>query len=97
MSSPLTGAGYLHVLPGAGTKEEVLARCFNAIANNDYRRETASERAERYLDELHAKAVWDANTFSGPVFQIVGPIKPIRGREYTHKDTYKGIFWQRWK
>ena len=57
MSSPLHGAGYLRPPKRSGTKEEVLARCFAAIANDDFQKPTMEDR----LLELHEKEVWYAN------------------------------------
>lgn len=74
MSSPLTGAGYLRPPKRSGTKEEVLARCFAAIANDDFQKPNMEDR----LHELHEKEVWYANLEASfrPGWMVVGPVEP---------------------
>ena len=74
MSSPLHGAGYLRPPKRSGTKEEVLARCFAAIANDDFQKPTMEER----LQERHEKEVWYANLEASfrPIWMAVGPVQP---------------------
>ncbi|KHE04886.1 hypothetical protein [Citrobacter braakii] len=87
MSAPITGAGYLRPPKRSGTKSEVLARCFAAIANNDYQKPTMEER----LQELHEKEVWFANLEASfrPIWMTVGPVQPTyvddRMREHRGK------------
>lgn len=79
MSSPLTGAGYLRPPVRSGTKEEVLARCFEAIANSDYQTPSMEER----LHLRHEKDVWFDNLEASmrPGFVPVGPMLPTREDE----------------
>lgn len=79
MPSPLTGAGYLRPPVRSGTKEEVLARCFEAIANSDYLTPTMEER----LHLRHEKDVWHDNLEASmrPGFVPVGPMLPTREDE----------------
>lgn len=79
MSSPLTGAGYLRPPVRSGTKEEVLARCFEAIANNDYQTPSMEERLQRRFE----KDVWYDNleVSMRPGFVPVGPMQPTREDE----------------
>ncbi|MEG2039845.1 MAG: hypothetical protein RR068_01880 [Hafnia sp.] len=88
MSSPLHGAGYLRPPKRSGTKEEVLARCFAAIANDDFQKPTMEDR----LQELHEKEVWYANLEASfrPIWMVVGPIKPtyIDDRMRTHRGRF---------
>lgn len=79
MSAPLTGAGYLRPPVRSGTKEEVLARCFEAIANNDYQTPTMEDR----LHLRHEKDVWYDNLEASmrPGFVPVGPMQPTREDE----------------
>lgn len=74
MSAPLTGAGYLHPPLRSGTKEEVLARCFEAIANNDYQTPSMEKRIQQRLE----KDVWYDNLEASmkPGFVPVGPMRP---------------------
>ena len=87
MSAPLTGAGYLRPPKRSGTKAEVLARCFAAIANNDYQKPTMEER----LQERHEKEAWYANLEASfrPIWMAVGPGQPTyvddRMREHRGK------------
>ncbi|HFS8165710.1 TPA: hypothetical protein ACH2I7_001007 [Klebsiella pneumoniae] len=76
MPSPLPGAGYLRQPKHSGTKEEVLARCFEAIANNDYQKPSMDER----LDRIYEKTVWEMNLQASmrPGFVPVGPMKHLR-------------------
>lgn len=73
MSSPLHGAGYLRPPVSSGTKEEVLERCFKAIANDDYQAPGMDERLLR----LYEKKVWNDNFEASfrPGWQIVGPVQ----------------------
>ncbi|HEM8528319.1 TPA: hypothetical protein U2Q42_003322 [Citrobacter koseri] len=73
MSAPLTGAGYLRPPKKSGTKAEVLARCFAAIANDDFQKPTMEDR----LLELHEKEVWYDNLEASfrPGWMVVGPIQ----------------------
>lgn len=79
MPSPLTGAGYLRPPVRSGTKEEVLARCFEAIAKNDYQTPSMEER----LHLRHEKDVWYDNLEASmrPGFVPVGPMLPTREDE----------------
>lgn len=79
MSAPLTGAGYLRPPVRSGTKEEVLARCFEAIANNDYQTPSMEERLLRRSE----KDVWYDNLEASmrPGFVPVGPTLPTREDE----------------
>lgn len=79
MTAPLPGAGYLRAPVRSGTKEEVLARCFEAIANNDYQTPTIEDR----LHLRHEKDVWYGNQEASmrPGFVPVGPMKPTRDDE----------------
>ncbi|EJB8470193.1 hypothetical protein MW376_000218 [Citrobacter freundii] len=87
MSSPLHGAGYLRPPKKSGTKAEVLARCFAAIANDDFQKPTMEDR----LLELHEKEVWYANLEASfrPIWMAVGPVQPTyvddRMREHRGK------------
>lgn len=87
MSSPLTGAGYLRPPKRSGTEEEVLTRCFAAIANDDFQKPTMEDR----LQELHEKEVWYANLEASfrPIWMAVGPVQPTyvddRMREHRGK------------
>lgn len=76
MSAPLHGAGYLRPPVRSGTKEEVLARCFETIANNDYQTPSMDER----LDRIYEKTVWEMNLQASmrPGFVPVGPMKHSR-------------------
>ncbi|HBW4375434.1 TPA: hypothetical protein ME505_005078 [Klebsiella pneumoniae] len=76
MSAPLHGAGYLRPPVRSGTKEEVLARCFETIANNDYQTPSMDER----LGRIYEKKVWEMNLQASmrPGFVPVGPIKHSR-------------------
>lgn len=67
MSAPLHGAGYLRPPKRSGTKEEVLARCFAAIANDDFQKPTMEDR----ILELHEKEVWYANLEASYQFQAL--------------------------
>lgn len=88
MSSPLHGAGYLRPPKRSGTKEEVLARCFAAIANDDFQKPTMEER----LLELHEKEVWYANLEASfrPIWMAVGPVQPtyVDDRMREHRGRY---------
>ncbi|MCI1672396.1 hypothetical protein RQL81_19415 [Citrobacter braakii] len=87
MSAPLTVAGYLRPPKKSGTKAEVLARCFAAIANDDFKKPTMEDR----LLELHEKEVWYANLEASfrPIWMAVGPVQPTyvddRMREHRGK------------
>ena len=74
MLAPLNGAGYLRPPKKSGTKAEVLARCFAAIANDDFQKPTMEER----LQERHEKEVWYANLEASfrPIWMAVGPVQP---------------------
>ncbi|HIH9639322.1 hypothetical protein GHV16_19180 [Klebsiella pneumoniae] len=76
MSSPLHGADYLRPPKASGSREEVLARCFEAIANNDYQTPSMDER----LDRIYEKTVWEMNLQASmrPGFVPVGPMKHSR-------------------
>lgn len=79
MSSPLHGADYLRPPKVSGSREEVLARCFEAIANNDY--QTPSMEAR--IQERFEKDVWYDNLEASkfPQFVPVGPMRPSREDE----------------
>lgn len=74
MHSPITGAGYLCLPKRSGTREEVIARCKEAILNKKYDTKTLEEK----LIERHEKEVWRNNEIASgyPVFIPVGPPKP---------------------
>ncbi|MEG8497805.1 hypothetical protein U4P14_10465 [Klebsiella pneumoniae] len=76
MSSPLHGADYLRPPKASGSREEVLARCFEAIVNNDYQTPSIDER----LDRIYEKTVWEMNLQASmrPGFVPVGPMKHSR-------------------
>ncbi|MFS4675098.1 hypothetical protein ACLUY2_02930 [Klebsiella pneumoniae] len=76
MSSPLHGADYLRPPKASGSREEVLARCFEAIVNNDYQTPSMDER----LDRIYEKTVWEMNLQAStrPRFVPVGPVKHSR-------------------
>ncbi|HBY6570760.1 hypothetical protein CI755_07065 [Klebsiella pneumoniae subsp. pneumoniae] len=76
MSSPLHGADYLRPPKASGSREEVLARCFEAIVNNDYQTPSMDER----LDRIYEKIVWEMNLQAStrPGFVPVGPVKHSR-------------------
>ncbi|HDT5741925.1 TPA: hypothetical protein QHK25_000159 [Klebsiella quasipneumoniae subsp. similipneumoniae] len=76
MSSPLHGADYLRPPKASGSREEVLARCFEAIVNDDYQTPSMDER----LDRLYEKTVWEMNLQASmrPGFVPVGPMKHSR-------------------
>lgn len=79
MSAPLNEAGYLRPPVRSGTKEEVLKRCFEAIANNDYQTLSMEERLLRRSE----KDVWYDNQKASmrPGFVPVGPMQPTRDDE----------------
>ena len=79
MSSPLHGADYLRPPKASGSREEVLARCFEAITNNDY--QTPSMEAR--IQERFEKDVWRDNLEASkfPQFVTVGPMLPTREDE----------------
>lgn len=79
MSAPLNEAGYLRPPVRSGTKEEVLARCFEAIENNDYQTPSMEER----LQQRFEKDVWHDNLEASirPGFVPVGPMLPTREDE----------------
>lgn len=79
MTAPLSGAGYLRPPVRSGTKEEVLARCFEAIANNDYQTPSMEDR----LQLKYEKEVWYGNQEASmrPGFVPVGPMLPTREDE----------------
>lgn len=87
MSAPIPRAGYLRPPKKSGTKAEVLARCFAAIANDDFQKPTMEDR----LLELHEKEVWYANLEASfrPIWMAVGPVQPTyvddRMREHRGK------------
>lgn len=76
MSSPLHGEDYLRPPKASGSREEVLARCFEAIVNDDYQTPSMDER----LDRLYEKTVWEMNLQASmrPGFVPVGPMKHSR-------------------
>ena len=76
MSSPLHGADYLRPPKASGSRGEVLARCFEAIVNNDYQTPSMDER----LDRIYEKTVWEMNLQASmrPGFVPVGPMKHSR-------------------
>ncbi|HFV9306338.1 hypothetical protein BEH75_25290 [Citrobacter freundii] len=90
MASPLHGAGYLRPPKRSGTKEEVLARCFAAIANDDFQKPTMEDR----LLELHEKKVWCANLEASfrPGWMVVGPVQPTYIDDRMRK--YRGRYGQ---
>lgn len=51
MSSPLHGADYLRPPKASGSREEVLARCFEAIVNDDYQTPSMDERIDRLYEK----------------------------------------------
>lgn len=79
MPSPLPGAGYLRPSKRSGTKEEVMARCFEAIANNDYQ----TPNMEVRIQERFEKDVWFDNLEASkcPQYVPVGPMRPSREDE----------------
>ena len=79
MSAPLNGAGYLRPPVRSGTKEEVLTRCFEAIANSDYQAPTMEDR----LQQRYEKDVWYDNLEASmrPGFVPVGPMLSTREDE----------------
>ncbi|HGI7029158.1 TPA: hypothetical protein ACJVFL_002488 [Klebsiella aerogenes] len=79
MSSPLHGAGYLQPQKRSGTKEEVLARCFEAIAINNYQTPNMKVR----IQERFEKDVWFDNQEASkcPQYVPVGPMRPSREDE----------------
>lgn len=76
MSSPLHEADYLRPPKASGSREEVLARCFEAIVNNAYQKPSMDER----LDRIYEKTVWEMNLQAStrPGFVPVGPMKHSR-------------------
>jgi hypothetical protein len=79
MPSPLPGAEYLRPPKHSGTKEEVLARCLEAIANNDYQ----TPNMEIRIQERFEKDVWFDNLEASkrPQYVPVGPMRPSREDE----------------
>lgn len=79
MSAPLNEAGYLRPPVRSGTKEEVLKRCFEAIASDDYQTPSMEER----LQQRFEKDVWYDNLEASmrPGFMPVGPMQPTREDE----------------
>lgn len=74
MTAPPPGAGYLRPPVRSGTKEEVLARCFEAIAKDDYQTPSMEVR----LQQRSEKDVWYDNLEASmqPGFVPVGPMLP---------------------
>lgn len=82
MSAPLSGAGYLRPPKRLGTKEEVLKMLREHVMNGQPGTgESRDERMDRKLTERHEAEVWHGNTFAGPGFVPVGPMKPSREDE----------------
>ncbi|TCQ76427.1 hypothetical protein EC841_101236 [Raoultella ornithinolytica] len=65
---------YLRPPIKSGSREEALARCFEAIANNDYQTPSMEER----LQQRYEKDVWYDNLEASmrPGFVPVGPMLP---------------------
>lgn len=65
---------YLHPPIRSGSRDEVQARCFEAIANNDYQTPSMEER----LQQRYEKDVWYDNLEASmrPGFVPVGPMLP---------------------
>lgn len=65
---------YLRPPLRSGNREEVLARCFEAIATNDYQTPSMEER----LQQRYEKDVWYDNLEASmrPGFVPVGPMLP---------------------
>lgn len=65
---------YLRKPKSSGKIEDVLARCFAAIANGDFHKPTMEDR----LLELHEKEVWYSNLEASfrPGWMVVGPVEP---------------------
>ncbi|MGK0703355.1 hypothetical protein ACSFCW_07665 [Yokenella regensburgei] len=74
MQSPASGEGYLRQPKRTGSREEVIARCREAILNKKYETKTIEEK----LTERHEKAVWDNNYIASfyPVWLVTGPQMP---------------------
>lgn len=81
MSSPLFGAGYLRAPKKSGTKAEVLAMLRKHVMDGmPCDGKTGEQRRQDKRSELHALAVYRANEFAGPEFQITGPLLPWNDR-----------------
>ena len=65
---------YLRPPLKSGSREEVLARCFEAIASDDYKKPSMEER----LQQRFEKDVWHDNLEASmkPGFVPVGPMRP---------------------
>lgn len=65
---------YLRPPIRSGSRDEVLARCFEAIANNDHQTPSMEER----LQQRFEKDVWYDNLEASmrPGFVPVGPMRP---------------------
>ena len=87
MSSPLHEADYLRPPKASGSREEVLARCFEAIANNDYQMPSMEERLQRRFEN----DVWHDNLEASmrPGFVPVGPMQPTREDERFKKYRFR--------
>lgn len=82
MSAPLSGAGYLRPPKRLGTKEEVLAMLREHVMSGmKGAEETREQRRDRKTTELHEAVVWRRNTFAGPRFVAIGPMRPSRDDE----------------
>ncbi|MCK1065031.1 hypothetical protein [Pluralibacter gergoviae] len=91
MSSPLFGAGYLRAPKKSGTKAEVLAMLRKHVLDGmPGDGKSGEQRRQDKQDELHALVVHRRNERAGPVFQIVGPIKPWSSREDERFKNYIG-------
>ncbi|WP_406671767.1 hypothetical protein [Raoultella terrigena] len=65
---------YLRPPIKSGSREDVLARCFEAIASDDYKKPSMEERIQQRFD----KDVWYDNLEASmkPGFVPVGPMRP---------------------
>lgn len=82
MSSPLFGAGYLRAPKKSGTKEEVLTMLKQHVMDGmQGDGKTGEQRRQDKRNELHALAVYRANEFAGPEYQITGPRLPWGHKE----------------
>lgn len=69
--------GYLNPPKRLGTKDEVLAMLHDHVMNGmKCLIETREQRMQRKFKERHEAKVWHANTFAGPGWVAVGPVKP---------------------
>lgn len=93
MSSPLFGAGYLRAPKTSGTKEEVLAMLKKHVMDGQPSDGmTGRERLDDKYRRLHELAIWRANEFAGPRFEIVGPLQRWGIREDERFRNYIGRY-----